>query len=117
LLEIDLLRSGLHTVAATRERLARHGPYDFLVSLSRGDRRALCDAWGVSVRQRLPRVAVPLLSGDPDVVLDLQALFTDCYDRGGYSRRVDYRRDPVPPLTPGDAAWSDALLRQRSLRT
>jgi hypothetical protein len=116
LLEIDLLRQGQHTVAAPRDRLGRRGPYDYLVSLSRGGRRDRCEVWGMPLRQRLPRIAVPLADGDPDVVLDLQALFEHCYDAGGYARRLDYRREPFPPLSRVDAEWADASLRARGLR-
>jgi hypothetical protein len=51
------------------------------------------------------------------VILDLQALFVRCYDAGGYSRRLDYRREPFPALPRSDAEWADALLHERGLRT
>ena len=57
----------------------------------------------------------PLAGGDPDVVLNLQAVFNRCYDEGAYVRRIDYRRDPVPPLQAEDAAWADGVLRDRQL--
>src|SRR5262245_55058334 len=47
------------------------------------------------LRQHLPRIRVPLVNGDPDIVLDLQAVLNHCYDRGAYARRLDYRRDPT----------------------
>lgn len=69
-----------------------------------------------TVRQRLPRVRVPLTGDDPDVVLDLQAVFDRCYDAAAYARSLDYRQPPVPPLRPADAEWADALLREKGLR-
>lgn len=39
----------------------------------------------------LPRIRVPLADSEPDIVLDLQAVFERCYDEGAYTRRVDYR--------------------------
>jgi hypothetical protein len=116
LLEIDLLRTGEHSVAAPRDRVLRRGQYDYLVSLSRGNRRNPCEVWGIPLFHRLPRVAVPLLEGDDDVVVDLQELFARCYDLGGYARRVDYRRPPPVALAPADAARADELLRQHNLR-
>jgi hypothetical protein len=114
LLEIDLLRDGLHTVAAPREALRQEGvSWDYLVSLYRGGRGEL---WPVSVRSRLPRVRVPLTDGHPDVILNLQACFDRAYEAGPYRRRVDYRREPAPPLSPADADWADALLREKGLR-
>jgi hypothetical protein len=41
---------------------------------------------------------------------------TQGYDRGRYAHRLDYRREPVPPLSPEDAAWADARLRQQGRR-
>jgi hypothetical protein len=51
------------------------------------------------------------------VVLDLQAVFDRCYEEGAYARRLDYRREPVPPLSYNEVTWADTLLRQRGLRT
>jgi hypothetical protein len=117
LLEIDLLRGGEHTVAAPRDRVARRGLYDYLISLSRAGQRDRCEVWGVPLQQRLPRIAVPLTDNDPDVIVDLQALVSRCYDAGGYARRLDYRLEPAPALREADAAWADALLRDKGLRT
>ncbi|MEW4566791.1 DUF4058 family protein [Tautonia sp. JC769] len=116
LIEIDLLRSGQHTVAAPRDALARRGIYDYLVSLNRATRRIRFEVWARTIRDRLPRVAVPLLGDDPDLVLDLQPMLDRCYDLGAYARRIDYGKDPVPPLTRADAEWVDTLLRERGLR-
>jgi hypothetical protein len=68
------------------------------------------------VRQRLPHIHIPLLEGDPDVQLDLQAVFDRCYDAGPYSRRVDYKEDPPIPLEREDAIWAAALLQENGLR-
>jgi len=84
--------------------------------ISRGGKRNLCEVWPISLRQRLPRVALPLAEGDPDVVLDLQVLFTRCYDAGGFGRRIDYSRRPAEPLLEADADWADDLLSERGLR-
>lgn len=114
LIEIDLLRSGEHTVAAPRDRLVERGVWDYLVCLHRGNRRERFEVWATTLRQRLPRIRVPLANGEPDVVLDLQAVFDRCYDEGAYARRLDYRREPSPPLSAHDREWATALLGQRS---
>jgi hypothetical protein len=117
LIEVDLLRSGEHTVAPPHEELIRWGPWDYLVSLHRGGNKGeRYEVWGIPLRQRLARIRVPLLGNDSDVVLDLQAVLDRCYDEGAYARRLDYRRQPVPPLSQGEATWADTLLRQRGLR-
>ena len=69
-----------------------------------------------SVRQSLPRIAIPLDEGVPDVVLNLQAALNRCYDESAFARRIDYCRDPLPPLRAEDAVWADALLRAHKLR-
>ena len=116
LIEIDLLRRGEHTVAPPQECLARRGRWDYLVSLHRGGQGQRYEVWAFTVRQRMPRIRVPLADGDPDVVLDLQAVFNRCYDQGPYTRRLDYHRDPLTPLGGDDAAWAAELLHERGLR-
>jgi len=117
LLEIDLLRQGTHTAAAPLNGLRDLGRWDYLVCLHRGNQRWQYEVWQILVRQRLPRVRVPLVGDHPDVILDLQAAFDRVYDGGPYRRRVDYRQEPDPPLAPDDAAWADALLCEKSLRS
>ncbi len=117
LLEIDLLRRGAHTVAAPRADLLEKGRWDYLVCLHRAGQGGRYEVWPNTVRQRLPRIEIPLLPGDADVYLDLQAVFDHCYDAGPYARRVDYRQDPPIPLQGEDAIWAAALLREKGLRT
>ncbi|QDV32245.1 DUF4058 family protein [Tautonia plasticadhaerens] len=117
LIEIDLLRDGEHTVAVSRHQLARRGRYHYLTCLNRGSGpRWRSEVWARTIRDRLPRIAVPLLDDDPDLVLDLQPLLDRCYDAGAYGRRIDYAAEPVPPLTRADAEWVDALLREEGRR-
>jgi hypothetical protein len=116
-IEIDLLRRGEHTVVVPRERLQGRGHWDYLVCLHRGGQGNRCEVWPITLRQPLPRIRVPLADGDPDVVLDLQAVFNRCYDEGAYTRRLDYRREPTPPLQGEEAIWADQVLRDRGLRS
>src|SRR5262249_14817916 len=115
LLEIDLLRHGAYTVAAPHTHLNWTATWDYIVSLQRGG-QPYCEAWPILLRQRLPRVLVPLAGKDPDVVLNLQAVLDHCYDAGRYLDDLDYRRPPPVPLTRSGAKWANALLRERGLR-
>lgn len=115
LLEIDLLRSGQHTVAAPRDALLRRGLYHYLVSLSRGNQRHECEVWGILLSCPLPRVRVPLAGSDPDVILDLQAVWQQVWEAGAFDRVLDYTSPPAVPLAKADAEWADDLL-QRSRR-
>jgi uncharacterized protein DUF4058 len=116
LVEIDFLRQGEHTVAAPLDWLLEQGYWDYLVSLHRGGQGGRFEAWPVPLRQRLPRIHIPLAGSDPDVVLELQPVFDRCYDEGPYARRLDYRLEPPVPLSRADAEWADQLLRERGLR-
>jgi hypothetical protein len=85
-------------------------PAHYLVMVCKAGERPRSIVWPISVRQPLPTIPIPLLSPDPPVPLELgQALHT-AYERARYDLRVDYRRPPVPPLSPADAAWAEALL-------
>jgi hypothetical protein len=115
LVEIDLLRGGRYTVAAPLELVAAQGHWDYLVSLSRFDQRTDWDIWPTGLRQRLPRIAVPLLPGDQDVGVDLQALLDRVYDLGGYARILNYARPPRPALEDMNVLWAEHLLREKGL--
>jgi len=110
LVEVDLLRAGLHTVAIPVE--AVRGA-DYCAGVSRARHRTRRGLYRFGVRDRLPRVAVPLAPDEPEAVLDLPALLAQTYDRGAYARRTDYDADPVPPLAPADAEWARQLLGGR----
>jgi hypothetical protein len=46
----------------------------------------------------------------------LQAIVTDVYDHGAFAVRLDYTKDPTPPLPPELAKWANKLLKQKKLR-
>jgi hypothetical protein len=117
LIEIDLLRGGAHTVLAPREDLLQRGDWNYLVCLHRPAERWRLRVWPATLRERLPRIAVPLSPPDPEIELDLQAVLDRCYDEGAYHRRIDYRREPPgPAFAAEDTEWPDALLKSRGLR-
>jgi hypothetical protein len=91
--------------------------WDYLFCLHRGRQGNRYEVWPVTLRQSLPRIHVLLADGDPDVVLDLQAVFNRCYDEGAYARRLDYWRESTPPLQGEDAVWADQVLHDRRLRS
>jgi hypothetical protein len=115
LVEIDLLRGGAHATVVLRERaVAAAGPYDYHVCVRRATDRANLLVYPIRLEKALPKIAVPLLPGDEDVALDLQAIFTRCYDTGPYPRLRPYAdRAPEPALTPAQAEWANRLLREK----
>jgi hypothetical protein len=106
--EIDLLRAGVSSV--THPAL---NPSDYRVFAYRGGRRTRGKYWPISVRQVLPVIGIPLRGEDPDVPLDLSAVFKAVYDRASYDLSLDYRKEPQPPLAGDDAKWARELLRRR----
>jgi hypothetical protein len=112
--EIDLLREGEPVIL---RELYPESEYAVRVSREVGKvRRPRGVVWPIRVQQRLPVIPIPLKGDDPDAELDLQPLFASVYDRGAYSVKLDYRKDPVPPLPPALAKWADKLLRGKKLR-
>lgn len=117
LVEVDLLRGGEHTTAVPLGRARRRaGAFDYHVCLRRFTDPTNFHIYPILLTQPLPRIPIPLLPDDADVLLDLQAVFVRAYDTRPYRRRSPHRADtPIPPLTPEQAAWSDQLLRTHGL--
>lgn len=112
LVEIDLLRGGRHTTPVPRPKItSKIGPFDYHVSLRRFDQPTVVFVYAWRLRDKMPEIAIPLLPGDGDVPLDLQAVFTRCYDTGPYSRRIQYDPDQiVPKLDEEQTVWVRQVL-------
>ncbi len=105
LVELDLLRGG--------DRLPTNEPLpagDYYAFVCRASARPHVEVYAWSLRQRLPVIPIPLAGGDPDALLDLQAIFSGVYDRAGYDYSLQYQRPVTPPLSENDAAWAHSLL-------
>jgi hypothetical protein len=115
LVEIDLLRGGAHALAVPKELVtAKAAPFEYLACVHRFDRPKEFLVYPMALRERLPKIAIPLAPGDPDVALDLQDVFDQSYDFGPYRREIAYGRDPiVPRLKPDQAEWAAALFKPR----
>lgn len=100
LVELDFLRGG--------QRLPTSNPLqpgDYFAFVSHANERSYVDVYGWSLRDRLPAIPIPLAEPDPDVLLDLQEVFTTTYDRAGYDYALNYRAPVRPPLTADEAVW------------
>ncbi len=64
-----------------------------------------CEYYPATVRERLPRVGIPLAHGDRDVTLDLQAVFTRCWEAGPYPGLLRYDEPPPGTFSEEDLAW------------
>jgi hypothetical protein len=112
LVEIDLLRGGEHATAVPKESaLAECGAFDYHVCVHPFSEIETFQVFPMLLDEPLATLEIPLLAGDPAVLLDLQAVFDRCYDAGPYSREIDYSKtDLVPPLQPERAAWLRGVL-------
>ncbi len=111
LVEIDLLREG--------QPMPMRGypsTSDYRLIISRAPRRPRADLLPFTVRQPIPRLRLPLASGDDEPEGDLNELLHTLYDRAGYDLQLDYGREAEPPLTGDDATWANALLQAAGLR-
>src|SRR5260370_6131955 len=115
LVEIDLLREGQPTVRLSAEQLARLQPYLYLVAVTRRW-RSRQEVYPVRLRKRLPRLGIPLGADDKDVTLDLQAVFTRCWDEGPYPELLRYDGPPPGRVTPEEVTWCEQVLREAGLR-
>lgn len=106
LVEVDLLIGG--------RRLPPEGglpPGDYYALVLRGDRRRSCDVYAWTLRHALPAIPIPLLRPDPDVWLDLAAVFATTYERGRYARSLDYAAPPPVALDGEARRWATERAR------
>jgi len=93
-------------------------PFDSIVSFNRAvDDRSEFELYPRTLRQRLPRVRIPLVHPDPDVVLDLHGAVEQTYDAGRYRETLRYDRPCKPPLAPEDQKWAKELIRRAFRKT
>jgi Protein of unknown function (DUF4058) len=111
LVEIDLLRKG-NPMPMIGNNISSH----YRILVCRGNSRPYADLYAFNLLDIIPTFPLPLRSGDTEPVIDLQALLNEIYDLYGYDLVVDYSQETVPALSEEDAAWADALLREKGLR-
>lgn len=110
LVEIDLLRHGASVVKVAKYKLDSLRPFDYVIAVSRrvpGQH----EVYAFPLERRLPRVAIPLLSRDPDVVLDLQVSFDRCWNEGPYPALSHYDEPPPGEMPAERAEWCQQRLR------
>jgi hypothetical protein len=77
-------------------------PGDYYAFVARAGRRPDCDVYAWSIRRALPAIPIPLRPPDPDVLLDLAAVYATAHENGRNARRLDYAApwpSPSPPTT------------------
>jgi Protein of unknown function (DUF4058) len=89
-------------------------PGDAYVLVARGDRRPDCEVYAWSIRRPLTSIRLPLMAPDPDLRLDLAAIYATAFEKGRYARAINYSEPLSVPLAPEDRAWAEE--RARSTR-
>ena len=112
LVEIDLLRAGQCVVRIPHDRLDALSQRRYLVSVTR-NHPPRCELYGVSMQQRLPRISLPLASDDKDILLDLQEVFTRCWNTGPYPELLHYKDAPPGDLTEEERHYCRAVVAQK----
>ena len=118
-IEIDLLRAGIHATSVRRHKVEEQvGPFDYHVCLHRFDQPKKFFVYPFHVTDKLPTIPVPLLPEDGSVSLDLQAVFTRCFEAGSYPREIRYDVNRLrPPLSDELAAWAKSRIEAGSAET
>jgi hypothetical protein len=116
LVEVDLIRRGPHVLDIPQRVVEDARPWDYLVNLARRGSHEL-EFYPILMQQPLPRIRVPLKSGDDDATLDLQLAFNRSYDIGPYPERLNYAAaPPEPTLSDELIRWTGELLTEKGLR-
>src|SRR5665213_2011032 len=99
LVEIDLLRGG------PRMPIAEMPECDYYVLIARPEELPRVGIWPIQLRERLPKIQVPVREPERKISLDLQELLGRVYDAARYKNYV-YGRPVHPPLREDDAQWA-----------
>lgn len=106
LVEIDLLRQG------ERMPVLESARADYQILVSRAHCRPDADLYLFDLEQPIPRLPIPLRTGEPEPLIDLQQLINEVYERARFDLAIDYSQPVKPPLPPEKAAWMKMVLGQ-----
>jgi hypothetical protein len=112
LVEIELVLQGRTCLDISTDGLPE---FDYIVSVCRARQQDRYEIYTTTLQKRLPRFRLPLAADDRDLVVDLQAVFTRCYDQY-FACQIDYQKDPPTLLKDADYKWMQQLLKQQKLR-
>lgn len=101
LVEVDLLLAG--------GRISPPDEYpaaDFTALVAHAERPGVCEVRSWNLRDRLPRLGIPLKPPDADAQVDLQEIFDAAFDQGAYGEAIDYAKPPSVALRQADLAWA-----------
>jgi hypothetical protein len=91
--EIDLVVQGRPLFEYCRDGLPA---WDYAVTVLRAAQPVRYEIYTSTLQKRLPRFRLPLAANERDGVVDLQAVFRQCYERAAFGRLIDRRN--IPPF-------------------
>ncbi len=97
-IEIDLLRGWPRMPMEPAFRC------DYCLMVSRLEERPEASFWPLQLRDRLPKIPIPLRAPSADACIELQEILHGVYDRAGYGDYL-YEEAPKPRLSRKDTAW------------
>jgi len=92
LVEVDFVLQGQPMLDYSREGLPT---WEYAVTVTRASQPERHEIYTATLQKRLPRFRVPLAAWDRDIVLDLQTVFSRCYERANFGGLINYRDAPV----------------------
>ena len=113
LVEIDLVMQGQPMLDYSREGLPQ---WDHAVTVTRASQPERYEIYTATLQKKLPKFKLPLAPDDRDTVLDLQTVFSRCFDQANLITQINYQRDPPTRVDDNDRKWMHELLRQQKLR-
>ncbi len=116
LVEVDLLRHGRQVTLVPPDLAEQVKPWDYLICTWRSYEDEEFELYPVQLRERLPKIRIPLKPQDGEAGLNLQELLDRAYDAGPYRVSIDYSAAPAIGLTEADALWAEQLLAQSGRR-
>ena len=111
LVEIDLLRAGDPFPMRVEGKSVRS---DYRIVVSRAPFRPHADVYLFGVRDAIPDIPIPVQRGKSEVMLPLNEILHNLYDRAGPDLLIDYGQAPDLPLSGEDVEWASRLLQARS---
>jgi hypothetical protein len=71
--------------------------------------------YGFNIQDAIPGVPLPLKPDDPELMVDLQTIVSQVYDRGSYDIRINYQQPiPLPALSEADQEWVKTIITRKS---
>ena len=108
LVEIDLLRVG-------EPKLIAGGiSSDYRILVSRANRRPEAELYPFNLQDPIPLFPLLLRSGDEEPVVQLQKVLAQVYEDAVLELAIDYSKQPVPPISNRDFAWTQTLMVRRT---